>query len=72
LSLRNNLYPVSEAYGEDFDDMERRVPDLSRIKNLIGYQPQKNLSMILHDMIEFEQNGLIIYPSIDENMAKAT
>jgi UDP-glucose 4-epimerase len=46
--------PYEEAYTEGFDDMRRRVPDLTKIKNAIGYRTTKNLSAILEDVIEFE------------------
>jgi UDP-glucose 4-epimerase len=36
-----------EAYGKDFEDMFRRVPDLSRIRSAIGYAPSKNLRQIV-------------------------
>jgi UDP-glucose 4-epimerase len=36
-----------EAYGSDFEDMMRRVPDLTRISQAIGYRPTKNLAEIV-------------------------
>jgi UDP-glucose 4-epimerase len=36
-----------QAYGKDFEDMVRRVPDLSRIRATIGYRPTKNLREIV-------------------------
>jgi len=36
-----------EAYGKNFEDMYRRVPDLSRIREAIGYSPTKNLREIV-------------------------
>ncbi len=39
-----------EAYGKGFDDMERRVPDLTRINNLVGYSPKISLEQILIDV----------------------
>jgi UDP-glucose 4-epimerase len=36
-----------EAYGEGFEDMMRRVPDLTRIREAIGYVPSKNLAQIV-------------------------
>jgi len=36
-----------EAYGKDFEDMLRRVPDLTRIRAAIGYSPSKNLREIV-------------------------
>jgi UDP-glucose 4-epimerase len=43
--------PYEEAYTEGFEDMERRAPDISRIKQLIGWQPQVNLEDTLKDII---------------------
>lgn len=36
-----------EVYGKDFEDMYRRVPDLSRIRTAIGYSPTKSLREIV-------------------------
>jgi UDP-glucose 4-epimerase len=36
-----------KAYGKDFEDMRRRVPDLSRIRAEIGYAPSKSLKQIV-------------------------
>jgi UDP-glucose 4-epimerase len=41
------LIPYDKAYEEGFEDMPRRVPDLSRIRGLIGYEPQVHLDEIL-------------------------
>jgi len=41
----------SEAYDEDFEDIRRRVPDLSRLKNTIEYQPAFDLRRIVQDVI---------------------
>ena len=43
--------PYEEVYGEGFEDMRRRVPDITKIKTLIGWQPRKNLDDILKDVI---------------------
>jgi UDP-glucose 4-epimerase len=45
------LVPYSEAYTAGFEDMRRRVPDLSRIRRLIGFQPTRGLDQILQDVI---------------------
>lgn len=45
------VVPYAEAYSEGFEDMLRRVPDLSRIHALIGYQPKHSLDDILADVI---------------------
>jgi len=39
-----------EAYGDGFEDMERRVPNLDLIYDLVGWQPQRDLSMMIKDI----------------------
>jgi len=43
--------PYEEAYTKDFDDMRRRVPDISKIQTITGWSPKYNLSKILTDVI---------------------
>lgn len=50
------LVPYGEAYTAGFEDMYRRVPDLTRIRNLLGYRPTRNLDQILADVLA-EQAG---------------
>ncbi len=45
--------PYDEAYEAGFEDMPRRVPDLSRIRALIGYQPKVQLDEILERVIDY-------------------
>jgi len=45
--------PYDEAYESGFEDMPRRVPDLTRIKELIGYTPEHGLDDILLQVIEY-------------------
>ena len=49
------LIPYDEAYGEGFEDMERRQPDTARIRNLIGWQPEHGLDEIIDATIEHMQ-----------------
>jgi UDP-glucose 4-epimerase len=42
--------PYEEAYGEGFEDMERRVPNIDLIHQLVGWKPQRNLSTIISDI----------------------
>lgn len=42
-----------QAYEEGFEDMPRRVPDISKVKRLIGFDPTVNLEGILKHVIEF-------------------
>jgi UDP-glucose 4-epimerase len=46
-----------EAFGSGFEDMERRVPDLSKIHQAIGYRPQHSLAETLRDVIDFERSA---------------
>ena len=45
--------PYELAYGEGFEDMPRRVPDIAKIERLIGYRPTRSLDQILQGVIEF-------------------
>jgi nucleoside-diphosphate-sugar epimerase len=46
------LVPYDEAYETGFEDMPRRVPDISRLHALIGYQPKVALDDIIRRVIE--------------------
>ena len=48
--------PYSEAYPEGFEDMQRRVPDISKIKNVFGWSPQIGLDQIIKDVASFYTN----------------
>ena len=39
--------PYEEVYGDSFEDMRRRVPDLSKIHRVIGYRPEVTLDQLL-------------------------
>jgi UDP-glucose 4-epimerase len=42
--------PYEEAYGDGFEDMERRVPNIDLIKELVGWEPTRNLSTMIADI----------------------
>jgi len=44
------------AYGEGFEDMLYRLPDISKIERLIGYTPTKTLPEILQSVIEYSRS----------------
>lgn len=44
--------PYEEAYGEGFEDMQRRVPSLEKARRLIGYQPTRKLEDIINDVAD--------------------
>ena len=45
--------PYEEAYGDGFEDMERRVPNIELIKSLIGWEPTRDLSSMITDIATF-------------------
>ena len=45
--------PYDEAYESGFEDMPRRVPDLTKIAAMIGYKPQNTLDDILRQVIDY-------------------
>lgn len=45
--------PYDEAYEEGFEDMPRRVPNISKVNQQIGFQPEMNLDGILKSVIDF-------------------
>ena len=47
------LVPYDEAYESGFEDMPRRLPDLSKIQSMIGYRPRFSLDDILIHVIEY-------------------
>jgi UDP-glucose 4-epimerase len=46
--------PYDEAYEEGFEDMPRRVPDISKINSLVGFRPEMHLDGILESVISYQ------------------
>ena len=46
--------PYDQAYEAGFEDMHRRVPDTTKVHNLVGFRPTKTLEEILQSVIQFE------------------
>ena len=42
--------PYAEAYGDGFEDMERRVPNIDLINQLVGWKPNRDLSTMITDI----------------------
>jgi UDP-glucose 4-epimerase len=42
--------PYAEAYGDGFEDMERRVPNIDLIHQLVGWKPKRDLSTVIADI----------------------
>ncbi len=51
------LIPYHERWDEQFEDMMRRVPDLSRVRELIGFEPQNSLDRIIGRLVQFERRS---------------
>jgi len=45
--------PYDQAYAPGFEDMRRRVPDISRVNGLVGWHPTRSLDEILMGVIEY-------------------
>jgi UDP-glucose 4-epimerase len=45
--------PFDQAYGPGFEDMQRRVPDISKIKAKLGWQPAHTLDSIIDDVAKY-------------------
>jgi UDP-glucose 4-epimerase len=50
--------PYAEAYGDGFEDMERRVPNIDLINQLVGWKPKRDLSTMIADISSEMQKTL--------------
>src|SRR5690606_37873688 len=48
--------PYSEAYEEGFEDMLRRVPDISKVRSTIGWEPRKSLDQTIDEVVDYIRN----------------
>ncbi|HVZ20962.1 MAG TPA: NAD-dependent epimerase/dehydratase family protein, partial [Vicinamibacterales bacterium] len=48
-----HLVPYDEAYEAGFEDMPRRVPDISKVRALVGYEPKVGLDDIIARVVEY-------------------
>ncbi len=62
--------PYAEAYEEGFEDMPRRIPDLSKIEALIGFRARHSLEEIVRSVIAF-QHGAEPLPPRPETFTQA-
>ena len=49
------LIPYDEAYEPGFEDMRRRVPDISKIRQAVGWEPTVPLKETLRQVIAHEK-----------------
>ncbi len=52
------LIPYDQAYEAGFEDMRRRVPDLTKIKNLLGWSPTTHLDETIDQIIAYQRPRL--------------
>ncbi|HEV8125412.1 MAG TPA: NAD-dependent epimerase/dehydratase family protein [Gemmatimonadales bacterium] len=52
--------PYSEAYAVGFEDLERRVPDTSKLANVAGYRFTRTLEQIITDVVEEQRSRLAV------------
>ena len=51
-SSKVEFIPYEVAYSAGFEDMQRRVPDISKISNFLNWSPKRNLNSIIEDVKE--------------------
>ena len=51
------LVPYDEAYGAGFEELGRRVPDTTALRELTGWQPSRTIDEMIDDVIAYEQRG---------------
>lgn len=54
-SSQIHYVPYNKVYPQGFEDMQRRRPDLSKVKALIHYMPKHSLDDVIKKVIEYEQ-----------------
>lgn len=64
-SSKVRLIPYREAYGEGFEDMQRRVPCIDRISSAIGWKP----ALTINDIIDDVAAGIRQHQSIGESLS---
>lgn len=62
LKIRHVAY--TDVFGPGFEDIRRRIPDLTRIKTLIGYQPRHSLDDIIQDVIAWKCRAPVTVPAV--------
>jgi UDP-glucose 4-epimerase len=52
--------PYNEAYEEGFEDMRRRLPDISKVMGLLDWRPERDLDRILADVVESQRADTVL------------
>jgi UDP-glucose 4-epimerase len=63
--------PYAEAYDEGFEDMYRRIPDTTRVRELAGWTPSRGLDEIIKDVADHQRRVLAVETSaLEERYAR--
>jgi UDP-glucose 4-epimerase len=54
------LIPYAEAYEDGFEDMYRRVPDISKVGQMIGWRPTRSLDDIIDEVAEAQRDAAVV------------
>jgi len=54
------LIPYDKAFGKDFEDMQRRVPGIEKIKKIIAFNPKTDIDEILKQVIDFTKKNQVV------------
>ena len=57
-AVQVKFIPYGEAYGDDFEDVQRRVPNTDRLSDTIGQRPSMPLDAILDDVIAWKRSSM--------------
>jgi UDP-glucose 4-epimerase len=52
------LLPYNEVYAAGFEDMMRRVPDVSKLERVTGFRPRTSLEVIIRDVVDDQRTRL--------------
>jgi UDP-glucose 4-epimerase len=58
--------PYDEAYEEGFEDMRRRVPDITKVAELLDWRPERGLERVLEDVIESQRADTVLADGLIE------
>jgi UDP-glucose 4-epimerase len=56
------LIPYSEAYDEGFEELGRRRPDTTALRELTGWEPRRTVDDAINDVIMYERAGMSAEP----------
>jgi UDP-glucose 4-epimerase len=56
--LRIDVIPYDQAYEAGFEDMRRRIPDLTRIREAVGYAPTLGIDEIIDRVVAYERSRM--------------